>query len=76
MRLFPEETISLCRKILNRTGYRGVSDKVYKAGREHVFAILSINIIDVRDLDSIAEDCELEKDELDYYYQQCNLRTK
>lgn len=75
-RLFPEEVISLCRKIMNRTGYKDAPPKVKEAGWKAVFDILSFPEISSDMLDELTGELEMEYSEFEYYYAQCNLRGK
>ena len=75
MRLFPEETISICRKIMNRTGYRGAPKKVKDACYSWVFGLLSFPELTHHSLNRIVQECQMDTDEFDYYYKQVELRT-
>jgi hypothetical protein len=75
MKLYAEETINLCRLILNRTGYAGAPSKIVDEGRAWVFEILSNNRLIKTRLDGICRDTQIDPSELDYYYKQCEIRV-
>lgn len=74
--LCPEERLSLCKLLLNRTLWEGCDPKVKATAVDAVFELCSFEHIRLDWLATVEKLCDLNKGELDYWAGLIKYRTK